>query len=165
MVTTVVDYTYKQELVAFMLAYLNILGMKPEYAAYTYERNSRLILQMREDFLEKKHFNISIHHNGIESFKHSNIMCGLSKTALLALGWHIEVGANCMKLLDECGEQIGWFEHYGGSRSGMGNRYHSNQPYMQRWIVQKEKLDKSMREADIPHSVERVVDFCIQDYE
>lgn len=161
----VVDYTYKQELMAFMLAYLNIPGMKSEYAAYTYERNSRLILQMREDFFEEKHFNISIHYNGIESFKHSNIMCGLSKTALLALGWHIEVGVNGMKLFDECGEQIGWFEHYCGSRSDMGNRYHSNQPYMQRWIVQKEKLDKSMREAGIPYSVERLVDFCIQDYE
>ena len=49
----VVDYTYKQELLAFMLAYLNIPGMKSEYAAYTYERNSRLILQMREDFFEE----------------------------------------------------------------------------------------------------------------
>lgn len=28
-----------------------------------------------------------------------------------------------------------------------------------------DKLDKSMREAGIPYSVERVVDFCIQDYE
>ena len=162
---TVVDYTYKQEMMAFMLTYLNIPGMKPEYAAYTYERNSRVILQMREDFFEEKHFNISIHYNGIESFKHSNIMCGLSKTALLAFGWHIEVGVNGMKLFDERGEQIGWFEHYCGSRSDMGNRYQRNQPYMQRWIVQKEKLDKSMREAGIPHSVERVVDFCIQDYE
>lgn len=53
----VVDYSYKQELMAFMLAYLNIPGMKPEYATYTYERNSRLFLQMREDFLEEKHFN------------------------------------------------------------------------------------------------------------
>lgn len=102
---------------------------------------------------------------GMESFKHSNIMCGLSKTALLAFGWHIEVGVNGMKLFDERGEQIGWFEHHCGSRSDMGNRYQRNQPYMQRWIVQKEKLDKSMREASIPHSVERVVDFCIQDYE
>jgi len=49
----VVDYTYKQELLAFMLTYLNVPGMKPEYAAYTYERNSRFILQMREDFFEK----------------------------------------------------------------------------------------------------------------
>lgn len=162
---TIVDYTYKQEMMAFMLTYLNIPGMKPEYAAYTYERNSRIILQMREDFFEEKHFNISIHYNGIESFKHSNIVCGLSKTALLAFGWHIEVGVNGMKLFDERGEQIGWFEHYCGSRSDMGNRYQRNQPYMQRWIVQKEKLDKSMREAGIPHSVERVVDFCIQDYE
>lgn len=161
----VVDYTYKQELVAFMLTYLNIPGMKPEYVAYTYERNSRLILQMREDFFEKKHFNISLHYNGIESFQHSNIMCGLSKTALLAFGWHIEVGINGVKLLNECGEQIGWLEYYYGSRSDMGNRYHSNQPYLQRWIVQKKELDRSMREAGIPHSVERVVDFCIQDYE
>lgn len=45
---------------------------------------------------------------GMESFKHSNIMCGLSKTALLAFGWHIEVGVNGMKLFDERGEQIGW---------------------------------------------------------
>ena len=35
-------------------------------------------------------------------------MCGLSKTALLAFGWYIEVGVNGMKLFDERGEQIGW---------------------------------------------------------
>ena len=80
-------------------------------------------------------------------------MCGLSKTALLSLGWCIGVVINGMKLFDECGEQIGWFEHYCGSRSDLGNWYHSNQPYMQKWIVQKEKLDKSMWEAGIPQSI------------
>ena len=159
------DYTYKQELVAFMLTYLNIPGVEPKYAAYTFERNSRLILQMREDFFEKEHFNISLHQNGIESFKHSNIMCGLSKRALLTFGWHIEIGINGVKLWNKHGEQIGWFEHYYGSRSDMGNRYHNNQPYIQRWIVQKEKIYKSMQEVAIPYSVERVMDYIIQDYE
>lgn len=139
--------------------------MKPEYAANTYERNSKFILQMREDFFEKEHINISLHYNEIESFQNSNIMCGLSKTALLAFRWHIEVGINGVKLLDECGEQVGWFEHYYGNRSDLGNRYQRNQPYLQRWIVQKEKLDKSIRETGIPHPVQRVVDFCILDYE
>ena len=71
--------------------------------------------------LFQKPFNISIHDNGIESFQHSNIMCGLSKTALLAFGWHIEMGINGVKLLGGCGEEVGWFEHYCGSGSDMGN--------------------------------------------
>ena len=83
----VVDYTYKQEIFGFMLTYLNIPGMKPEYAACAYERNSKLVLQRRDDFYENPHYNITMHHNGIESFKQSNIMCGFSKEALLAFRW------------------------------------------------------------------------------
>lgn len=161
----VVDYTHKQEILGFMLTYLDVPGMKPEYAAFTYERNSKFLLQKRDDFWEEPHFNITLHHNGIESFKQSNIMCGFSKEALLAFGWHIAISSEGVKLFDEYGDQIGELECYYGSRSSLGNRYHSNQPHMQRWVVRKEKFYRSIQQSEIPISIKFVTDISINDYE
>lgn len=161
----VVDYTYKQEIFGFILTYLNILGMKPEYAACAYERNSKLVLQRRDDFYEDPHYNITMHHNGIESFKQSNIMCGFSKEALLAFGWNISIDAGGVKLFDEDGSQIGKFECYYGNRISLGNRYHSNQPYMQRWIVDRTELEKKLFRVEIPNVLKDVVDVVIREYE
>lgn len=115
------------------------------YAAYTYEKNSRLLLQKKDDFWEKPHFNITMHHNGIESFKQSNILCGFSKEALLAFGWYISIDSGGVKLFNECGVQIGQLECYYGNRTSLGNKYHSNQPHMQRWIVRKAIFDKAIQ--------------------
>lgn len=159
----VVDYTHKQEIFGFWLTYLDISGMKPEYAACAYEKNSRLLLQKRDDFWEKPHFNITMHHNGIESFKQSNILCGFSKEALLAFGWYISIDSGGVKLLNECGVQIGQLECYYGNRTSLGNRYHSNQPHMQRWIVRKEIFDKAIQR--IPVGIKYVTDISISDFE
>ena len=164
LVGAVVDYTHKQEIFGFLLTYLDFPGMKPEYAAHAYERNSRLMLQRRGDFCEESHFNITMHHNGIESFKQSNIMCGFSKEALLVFGWYISIDSKGVKLFDRHGEQIGQLECYYGNRGSLGNRYHSNQPYMQRWIVGKEKLNKSIQESEIPVGIRRVIDTLISDF-
>lgn len=160
----VVDYTHKQEVFGFLLTYLDVPGMKPDHVAHAYERNSRLMLQRREDFCEELHINITMHHNGIESFKQSNIMCGFSKEALLAFGWYISIDSKGVKLFDRHGEQIGQLECYYGNRGSLGNRYHSNQPYMQRWIVRKEKLNKSIQQSRIPVGIRRVIDTMIRDF-
>lgn len=161
----VIDYTYKQQILGFTLTYLDFPGMQPEYAAYAYERNSRLLLQKRDDFEEELHFNITLHHNGIESFKQSNIMCGFSKKALLAFGWYISVDSDGAKLFDEQGDQIGQLECYYGNRSSLGNRYHSNQPHMQRWIVQKGKFEKSVQQSKIPVGVKSVTNISVSNFE
>ena len=158
----IVDYTYRQEIFGFLLTYWEIPGMKPEYAAYTYERNSRLLLQKRDDFCEKAHFNITMHHNGIESFKQSNILCSFSKEALLVFGWYISIDSDGVKLFDKHGEQIGRLEYYYGNRTGIGNRSHSNQPLMQRWIVRREVFNKVKQV--IPFSVKYVTDIAISEF-
>ena len=161
----VVDYTYKQEIFGFMLTYLNIPGMKSEYAACAYERNSKLLLQTRDDFYEDPHYNITMHHNGIESFKQSYIMCGFSKEALLAFGWHISIDTGGVKLFDEDGSQIGKLECYYGNRTSLGNRYHSNQPYMQRWIVDRTALEQKLLQVENPNLIKEVVEVVIREYE
>ncbi len=161
----VIDYTYKQEIFGFLLTYLDIPDLKPEYAACAYERNSRLILQRREDFCEDYHFNITMHHNGIESFKQSNILCGFSKSALLAFGWIILIDSAGVKLFDRYGEQIGRLECYYGNRNGVGNRYLSNQPSMQRWVVRKDKFEKSIQQGKFPVGTKYVVDIAVTDFE
>lgn len=160
---TIVDYTYKKEICGFELTYINALGMKPEYAAWIFERNSRLLLQQRDDFSEKKHCNITMHHNGIESFKQSNIMCGFSKRALQEFGWHISIDVNGVRVFDESGEPIGRLEYYYGNRTCLGNRYHSNQPYMQRWIVSKRKIDEKTQKNR--REIKRVLDISIKGFE
>lgn len=159
-----VDYTYNQEIHGFMLTYLNIPGMKPEYAACDYERNSRLLFQCRKDFIEDMHYNITLHHNGIESFQQSNIMCGFSKEALMVFNWQINI-EDTPVLLDGEGKKIGRLESYYGYRSNIGNRYLSNQPYLQRWIIKKEDFDNAVLRSRIPFSIKQVTDLVIHDYE
>ena len=159
----VVDYTYKKEIFGFILTYLDLPEMKSQYAACTYERNSRLLLQKSQDFIENLHFNITLHHNGIMSFKQSNVLCGFSKEALLFFGWDISIGSDGEKLLDKDGEQIGQLECYYGNRTSLGNRYQSNQPFIQRWVVKKDKIDEAIRK--IPTGIKSVTDISIRDFE
>lgn len=159
----VVDYTYKKEIFGFILTYLDLPEMKSQYAACTYERNSRLLLQKSQDFIENPHFNITLHHNGIMSFKQSNVLCGFSKEALLFFGWDISIGSDGEKLLDKDGEQIGQLECYYGNRTSLGNRYQSNQPFIQRWVVKKDKIDEAIRK--IPTGIKSVTDISIRDFE
>lgn len=158
----IVDYTHKQEITGFMLTYLNYIGMKPEYATYVNELNARLILQEREDFYEKMHCNITMCYNGIESFKQSNIMLGFSKQALIYFGWHISIDAGDIKLFDKYGKQIGKFECYYGKRTHSGNSYYSNQPYMQRWVLDKTEVDNKLHGLGISHLLKKVVDIEIR---
>lgn len=90
---------------------------------------------------------------------------GFSKEALLTFGWYISVDSDGVNLYDEQGDQIGQLECYYGNRSSLGNRYHSNQPHLQRWIVQKGKFEKSVKQSKIPVGIKCVTDISVSDFE
>lgn len=144
-----------------------IPGLPSKYAAHCYERNSRLLLQSRPDFSEQEHYNITLHHNGIESFQGSNIMCGFSKISLDEFHWHINITVNGMRLFNEGGQEIGRFEYYYGQRGNMGNRYISNQPLLQRWVVSKDAISKARCIVGCPNNIKinHAFDSVIRKYE
>lgn len=163
----IIDYTHKEEIFGFMVSYFSIPGLPSKYAAYCYERNSRLLLQSRPDFSEQEHYNITLHHNGIESFQGSNIMCGFSKISLDEFHWHINITVNGMRLFNEGGQEIGRFEYYYGQRGNMGNRYISNQPLLQRWVVSKDAISKARCIVGCPNNIKinHAFDSVIRKYE
>ncbi len=152
------DYTHNKEIFGFFLSYLDLPGILPLYAVHRHERNSRYFLQRRVDFIENMHYNITLHHNGVESFKDSNISCGLSKTALDSFGWSLSLSRQGFILHNSKGEIIGHQEYYYAFRS-IGNQYPSNQPYLQRWIIKQNALDGLK-----PWHICTVVDSIIEDY-
>lgn len=109
-------------------------------ALKTVEYNSRFFLFSRDDFNEKRRFNITLHHNGLESFKDSLFPCGFSKNALLALGWSISLSIDGFALVNKDGNQIGHLEYYYGVEGY--NRDYTNQPLLQRWIIRKAAIEK-----------------------
>lgn len=137
---SVVDYTYKSELIGVSICYLRFDDDLQPDPLSAHERNSRLLLQQRDDFEEVAHFNVSLHHSGVESFQLSGMICGLSKTALTVFGWEIKLSSRGLHLVDSSGQEIGQFEFFFGNRD-MGNRYSGNQPQLQRWIVKKQALE------------------------
>jgi len=138
------DYTHNKELFGFYLTYLGIPGMPQSFAAHSFERNSRFFLQQRDDFIEDEHFNISLHHNGVESFKDSNISCGISKQALISFRWRVLLSGDGFYLTDSYGTKIGKLECFYANKI-IGNRYTCNQPYLQRWVIKREELMKQKR--------------------
>ena len=133
----VTEYTHKEKIFGFTLSYLELYGYSENDGINAYERNSRLLLQMQEDFYETPHLNITMHHNGVENFNDSGISCGFSKTALKEFGWEIVMEKDDLKIVDSEGNEIGRFEQYSGNRQ-MGNQCNSDQPYMQRWVMKKD---------------------------
>ena len=124
-------------------------------------------MQSRPDFSEQEHYNITLHHNGIESFQGSNIMCGFSKISLDEFHWHINITVNGMRLFNEGGQEIGRFEYYYGQRGNMGNRYISNQPLLQRWVVSKDAISKARCIVGCPNNIKinHAFDSVIRKYE
>ena len=152
------DYTHDKEIFGFYLSYIDFPGISPVYASQQFERNSRFFLQRREDFVEDKHYNITLHHNGVESFKDSNISCGLSKIALNTFGWRICLSHNGFVLLDSRNVPIGHHESYYAFRNS-SNRYPSNQPSLQRWIIKRDALGVLK-----PWQIRTVIDSITDDY-
>ena len=151
------DYTYNQRLFGYILGYLNVPEMNEQYALLEVERNARLFLTKREDYIEYQSPNVTIHQNGIESFKQSNIMCGFRKLILSALGWKTKFGSEGLELVNLNDEMVGKLECFYGYKTDIGNRYPSNQPYLQRWIVNKNKLYKALEESKCPFQVKTVI--------
>lgn len=152
------DYTHNKEIFGFYLSYIGFPVLSPAHASFKFEKNSRFFLQRREDFFENEHYNITLHHNGVESFKGSNISCGLSKKALNTFGWKICLTRNGFVLLDSRDVPIGHHESYYAFRN-ISNRYPSNQPSLQRWIIKREAL-----EVLKPLQISTVIDSVIDDY-
>lgn len=151
------DYTYNQRLFGYILGYLNVPEMNEQYALLEVERNARLFLTKREDYIEYQSPNVTIHQNGIESFKQSNIMCGFRKLILSTLGWKTKFGSEGLELVNLNDEMVGKLECFYGYKTDIGNRYPSNQPYLQRWIVNKNKLYKALEESKCPFQVKTVI--------
>lgn len=134
------DYTYNKEIFGFYLSYFNVPGMLSSYESHKYERCSRFFLQRRDDFYEDKHLNITLHHNGIESFAASNVSCGISKHALVFYDWKIELSSDGFFLFDAQGEIIGYLDCFYAFKDIISNQYASAQPILQRWVIKKKAL-------------------------
>ena len=152
------EYTYNSELFGFYLTYLEAPGQLSPFAAYQYERNSRFFLQRRADFWEDKHHNVTLHHNGVESFQNSNISCSISKTALHSFDWTVHLSYNGFTLHNAVGDEIGHFECFYAFKD-ISSRYPSCQPILQRWIIKKSEL-ALLKTKLVPLSVCTVVD-CV----
>ncbi len=155
------DYIYNQKVFGYLLSYLNIPEMKEQYALQVFERNARLFLLERKDYIEGKNQNISIHQSGIESFKQSNIMCGIKKTILSVFGWKVRFSRDGLKLMDGDDKEIGRFECYYGLQTDVRNRYPSNQPCLQRWIVNSSSLQIAIEASGCSYEVKTVTESLV----
>lgn len=160
---SIIDYTYNTEIFGYQLSYLCDPWMLPSDESYKFERNSRLFLQQRTDFTEDRHHSITLHHNGVESFKDSNICCGFSKAALNLFGWKVHLSKDGVVLLDSSGVEIGRFECYYAFRN-LSSRYPSNQPILQRWVIKQTELEKHLTQLK-PLSFKTVVDIAFTQFE
>ena len=153
------EYTYNSELFGFYLTYIEAPGQLSLFAASQYERNFRFFLQQRDDFGESEHYNVTLHHNGVESFQNSNISCGISKTALYSFDWSIHLSRNGITIQNAAGDEIGHFECFYAFRD-VSSRYPSCQPILQRWIIKKSEL-ALLKTKLMPLSVCTVVDCTV----
>ena len=106
-----------------------------------------------------------MHQNGIESFKQSNIMCGFSKFILSALGWKTRFGLQGLEIVNLNDEIVGKLECFYGFKTDITNRYSSNQPYLQRWIVKRKKFNEALEESKCPFQVRTIIDSLVTSLE
>jgi hypothetical protein len=157
------DYTYNKFIIGVSFLYFAIPGIDSMFVAYQSEENARLILKSRSDYVEGRHPNITIFQNGIESFIHSNLDCGICNTPLNIFGWKIVTEDNEIKIKNSQGMDIGRFESFYGNRTDIGVRSVIEQPYMQRWIVNKYELEKALSLTNCPYEISVVTDSIIND--
>lgn len=160
---SIIDYTYNTEIFGFQLSYLYVPWILPSDESQEFERNSRFFLQQRTDFTEDRHRSITLHHNGVESFKDSNICCGFSRVALNLFGWKIHLSKDGVVLLDSSGAKIGRLECYYAFRD-LSSRYPGNQPILQRWVINQAELLRHLSQLK-PLSFKTVADTCLTQYE
>jgi len=155
------DYTYSQRLFGYLLGYLDVPNIPEQYALSRVERNARIFLKERNDYVEEQIPSLTIHQNGIESFKQSNIMCGFRKSILSIFKWKTKICIDGIELVNSDNELVGRLECFYGFRTDVGNRYPSNQPYIQRWIVKKKALENAVKDSGCPFQIKRVVGSAI----
>ncbi|MCR8969792.1 hypothetical protein [Facklamia sp. 7083-14-GEN3] len=161
---TIADYSDNQQLFGYTLSYLDVPEMNEQHALQVFERNARLFLKKREDYTEYISINVTMHHNGIESFKQSNIMCGFSKSILLALGWEIKFGPDGLEIVNSNNQIVGRLECFYGFRTDIGNRCRENQPYLQRWIVNKNIWKRAFEQSGCQFQVKTSTGSLIMDF-
>ncbi|MDU5149825.1 MAG: hypothetical protein E6215_06075 [Anaerococcus prevotii] len=159
------DYTYKKQIFGYILGYLDVQEINEQQASQEVERNARLFLKKRRDYIEYQSPNVTMHQNGIESFKQSNIMCGFSKFMLSALGWKTRFGLQGLEIVNLNDEIVGKLECFYGFKTDITNRYSSNQPYLQRWIVKRKKLNEALEESKCPFQVRTIIDSLVTSLE
>ncbi len=147
------DYTHKRFLYGCIVSCFDIPGLDRKSVAYNTEQNARLFLQSRDDYLNPTTCNVTLIQNGVESFKQSIMMCGFAKYILSAFGWSVAIQNDGIKLVRKDGRVVGRFEQYYGVRVDIGNRDPANQPYLQRWIVNKNEVDISLKESHCPYHI------------
>jgi hypothetical protein len=147
------DYTYSQRLFGFLLGYLDVPNISEQYALSRVERNARIFLKKRNDYVEEQIPSLTIHQNGIESFKQSNIMCGFRKSILSIFKWKTKICIEGIELVNSNDKIVGRLECFYAFRTDMGNKYPSNQPYIQRWIVKKKTLQEAVEASGCPFKI------------
>jgi len=150
------DYTYNTLLHGCMISHFDIPRIEQEDVFYNIAYNSRIFLQNRGNYNSLPNANVTQVQSGIESFKQSNMMCGFSEFVLSLFDWKVTVQSDGIKLVQSDGKEIGRFEHYYGIRTDIGNREVSNQPYLQRWIVKKDELDKAIAASGCPYKIKTI---------
>ena len=152
------DYAYSQWLFGYLLGYLDVPGIAEQDVLSAVERNARLFLKKREDYVEDRSPNVTMHQNGIESFKQSNIMCGFSKFILSAFGWEERICMEGIELVNSSNKVVGRLECFYGFRTDIGNRHPLNQPYLQRWVVKRKELKEAIEASGCPFQIKRAID-------
>lgn len=159
------DYTYRNQLFGFIFGYFAVPEMNEQYVHPGVERNARLFLKKRKDYIEYQSSNLTMYQNGIESFKQSNIGCGFSKFILSTFGWKTRFGSEGLEIVNLNDEMVGKLECFYGFKTDISNRYISNQPYLQRWIVNRKKLSEALKESQCPYQVKTLIESVITEFE
>ena len=144
-------YPYKKMMVGYCVSYIDYPGWR-YYAANQSEHNARFFLMRRKDYVETDHYNISLQYSGVESFRDSHYLFGISKKALNNFGWAVTLDSYGFRLINKNGEQIGRHEYYYGQKD-YGSRDITNQPLLQRWIIKRKALEETTTGEHLPTGV------------
>lgn len=143
------DYTYNDEIHCYLFSSIYNPFVQKALLSETSSMNSRLLFINKDDFTEYKPFNISLHYSGVRSFIESEIRCGLSKLALNAFEWSINLDVDGTKIVNKDHQTIGRLEYYYGNKNMNSYRTIYNQPILQRWVIKKTEFEKVLKECQI----------------
>lgn len=143
------DYTYNDEIHCYLFSSIYNPFVQKTLLSEISSMNSRLLFINKDDFTEYKPFNISLHYSGVRSFIESEIRCGLSKLALNAFEWSVNLDIDGTKIVNKDHQTIGRLEYYYGNKNMNSYRTIYNQPILQRWVIKKTEFEKVLKECHI----------------